>query len=352
MPISSTPCSLKRLRLSRSAHSSPVQVLENASGRRPAPPVACRGSRSTGSVRRTGWRGRNREPGCRSPKPRASILRRGSPDVRRYGRAGRARTRLGWPNTIGEQQKKGHNRDGERPGPVLGEQHRSGPGGDRRMAGVPRLPRRRQGQGSRTRRHAEPAQAVQGAAPRRADGPDDGLHQHDRARERAGVPRRRGPRAPLPRLAPLERRDHRPPRPAPRHRRRRTHLDLRLLRRPLRGRPQLVLPRQGPPRRRRPDLLPGPCLPRHVRPRLPRGPPRRAGPRRVPPGEAPRPARAELLPAPAAHARVLGVPDGLDGPRPDQRHLPGADQPLPHQPRHQGRVRPAGLGVPRRRRDG
>ena len=32
--MSSTPCSLKRLRLSRSAHSSPVQVLEKASGKK------------------------------------------------------------------------------------------------------------------------------------------------------------------------------------------------------------------------------------------------------------------------------------------------------------------------------
>ena len=35
------------------------------------------------------------------------------------------------------------------------------------------------------------------------------------------------------------------------------------------------------------------------------------------------------LPAPAAHADVLGVPDGVDGPRPAQRGRPGALQPLP-----------------------
>ena len=34
-------------------------------------------------------------------------------------------------------------------------------------------------------------------------------------------------------------------------------------------------------------------------------------------------------PHPAPDAGVLGVPDGLDGPRPDQRHLPGPLQPLP-----------------------
>ena len=59
----------------------------------------------------------------------------------------------------------------------------------------------------------------------------------------------------------------------------------------------------------------------------------------------------ELVPAPAAHARLLGVPDGLDGPRPDQRDLPGPLQPLPPEPRPARHVGLARLGVPRRRRD-
>ena len=120
----------------------------------------------------------------------------------------------------------------------------------------------------------------------------------------------------------------------------------------VRGRLQPLLPRQGPPRRRRPDLVPGPRLPRHLRPRLPRGPADRGPARRVPPGGQPPRRRAVVLPAPAAHARVLGVPHRLDGPRPAQRDLPGAVQPLPARPRHQGHLRPARLGVPRRRRDG
>ncbi len=165
------------------------------------------------------------------------------------------------------------------------------------------------------RDHAQPAEALQGAAPRRADGADHGLPEHDRRRERARVPRRRGARAPLPRLDPLERRDHRAPRPAPRHRRRRSHLDLRLERRALRGRAQPLLPRSRPPQRRRLDLLPGPRLPRHVRPRLPRGPPRHRAARRVPAGEV-APDRGPLqLPAPAPHAALLAVPHGLDGSR-------------------------------------
>ena len=55
---------------------------------------------------------------------------------------------------------------------------------------------------------------------------------------------------------------------------------------------QPLLPRQGPPRRRRPGLLPGPRLPRHVRPRLPRGPADGGPARRLPPGEVPRRRRA------------------------------------------------------------
>ena len=166
------------------------------------------------------------------------------------------------------------------------------------------------------------------------------------------VPRRRVGRAPHPRLHPLERRDHGAPRPAPRRRRRWAHLHLRLVGDALRGRLQPLLPRQGPPRRRRPDLLPGARLPRHVRARLPRGPPDRAPAGRLPPGAVAPRRRPLVLPAPAAHAGVLGVPDRVDGPRPDQRDLPGALQPLPPQPRHQGHQRPARVGVPRRRRDG
>ncbi len=104
-------------------------------------------------------------------------------------------------------------------------------------------------------------------------------------------------------------------------------------------------------RRRRPGLLPGPRLPRRLRPRLPRGPADRGPARRLPPGEPAR-RRAAVLPAPAAHAGVLGVPDRLDGPRPAQRDLPGALQPLPAPPRHQGHQPAARVVLPRRRRDG
>ena len=73
------------------------------------------------------------------------------------------------------------------------------------MEGVPRRARRGPRPRAGARDHAQPAEALEGAAPRRADGADDRLHQHHRAGERARVPRRRGDRAPLPRLDPLER---------------------------------------------------------------------------------------------------------------------------------------------------
>ncbi len=46
----------------------------------------------------------------------------------------------------------------------------------------------------------------------------------------------------------------------------------------------------------------------------------------------------ELVPAPAAHAGLLGVPLGVDGPLAARGHLPGPLQPLPAPPRHQGHI--------------
>ncbi len=167
------------------------------------------------------------------------------------------------------------------------------------------------------------------------------------------VPRRRGGRAPHPRLHPLERRRHGLQRQPQGPRGRRAHRHLPVLRQPLRGRLQPLLPRQGPPRRRRPDLHPGPRLPRCLRPGLPRGPAHRGAALPVPPGGPARAARrAAVVPPPPAHVGLLGVPDGLHGPDRHQLDLPGAVQPLPPQPRHQGHQPAERLGVPRRRRDG
>ena len=61
--------------------------------------------------------------------------------------------------------------------------------------------------------------------------------------------------------------------------------------------------------------------------------------------------RPVVLSASVADARLLAVPHGLDGPRPDHGDLPGALQPLPRRSRHCKTTSDAqGLGVPRRRR--
>ena len=136
-------------------------------------------------------------------------------------------------------------------------------------------------------------------------------------------------------------------------RRRRPHRHLRLGRVAVRGRLQPLLPRQGPRvRPRRPGVLPGPRRAGHLRAGVPRGPLHRAAPRRLPAGGVARAVRAVVLPAPAADAAVLGVPDRLDGPRPDQRDLPGPVQPLPARARAGRHVQLARVGLPRRRRDG
>ncbi len=195
-------------------------------------------------------------------------------------------------------------------------------------------------------RAREKSVGVPGAAQHR-------LHQHHPARARAVVPRRLRDRAADPCLHPVERRGHGVQRQPQGARGRRPHRHLPVLGVALRGRVQPLLPRQGPPRRRRPGLHPGPRLPRHLRPRVPRGPAHRAAAVPVPPGGPARPGRRPaVVPAPAADVGLLGVPDRLDGPDGHQLDLPGAVQPLPAEPRRQGHLRPARVGVPRRRRDG
>ena len=220
------------------------------------------------------------------------------------------------------------------------------------MGGLARRCHRRPGRQARAVRHVAAARARPRTTGGRPAADHDRLHQHDRAGVGAVVPRRRARRAPDPGVHPLERRDAGAPRAAPGHRRRRPHLHVRQLRFALRGRLQPLLPRQGPPGRRRPDLLPGPRLPGHVRAGVPRGPADRAPARRLPPGAVAPGWRPAVVPAPAADAGLLGVPDGLHGSRRPERHLPGPVQPLPAAPRHQGHLGPAGVGVPRRRRDG
>ena len=98
--------------------------------------------------------------------------------------------------------------------------------------------------------------------------------------------------------------------------RRRSHRDLRVGGVAVRGRLQPLLPRQGPRRVRRPGVLPGSRRPGDLRPRVPRGPADR-GRSSTGSGRSCRSRRrAAVLPAPAADAGLLGVPHGVDGPRP------------------------------------
>jgi hypothetical protein len=150
----------------------------------------------------------------------------------------------------------------------------------------------------------------------------------------------------------VERRDHGAPGPAPGHRRRRAHLVLRLQRvlyevgfnHFFRGKDH---PGGGDQIYFQGHASPGIYARAFLEGRL------SASARRLPPGALARAsAGAVVLPAPAADAGLLGVPDGVDGARPDERDLPGAVQPVPAPPRHQGHQPAARVGLPRRRRDG
>ena len=215
-------------------------------------------------------------------------------------------------------------------------------------AGVARQPRR-------GRRHPRqdprplPARQAARARPARARSASrprcqHAVRQHHPARAGAVVPRRRAHRAPHPGVHPLERGDDGRPGEQARRRHRRPPVHVRQLGVAVRDRLQPLLPRQGRRQRRRPRLLPGPRRTRHLRPRVPRGSPDRGRPRPLPPRDRPRRPGPVELPAPAADARLLGVPHGVDGPRPDHRALPRPLQPLPPQPSARRHQRRAGCG--------
>ncbi len=211
---------------------------------------------------------------------------------------------------------------------------------------------RRRGRRPRSDPGPLPADADPGAGPPEAGGLSGHrvvpLRQHHPLRRGAGLPRGRVPRTPDPGLHPLERRgDGGPGQRAVRgHRRPSVHL--RQLRLALRGGLQPLLPGQGRRGARGPGLLPGPCLPRHLRPGLRRGSAVRGAAGQLPLRGGGR--RALLLPPPAADARVLGVPDGVDGARTPQRHRPGPREPLPPRPRAGRHLGQPGLVLRRRRR--
>ena len=174
------------------------------------------------------------------------------------------------------------------------------------------------------------------------------LPQHDPARPRGAAPRRPGDRAQDPQLHPLERAGDRPAREQGKLRAGRPHRELPVLGTALRHRLHAFLARAQRRPRRRPDLHPGPRLARDLRPQLHRGTAVGRAAAQVPPGGRRR--RPEFLPASLADARLLAVPDGVDGPGAADGDLPGAIPEVPAWPGPRRDGQPQGLGVPGRRR--
>ena len=199
-------------------------------------------------------------------------------------------------------------------------------------------------------RHA-PADARRRTRPARRQRPDrvaeHALRQHDPGLAGRADPRRSADRAPAAVDHPLERDGDGRSRQQAVLRARRSHRLLPVAGDAVRGRLQPLLARAVGRARRRPRLLPGPLLPRQLRPRLPRGPPDRGAARQLPPGG--RRQRPLLLPAPVADAGLLAVPDGVARHRRDHLDLPGAVHAVPGRTLDQRDRRPQGLGVPRRR---
>ena len=170
------------------------------------------------------------------------------------------------------------------------------------------------------------------------------------SRRPAGDPRRRGHGMAHPHHQPLERHGDRGAAQQGVERVRRAHRLLRLLGGDVRHRAQPLLALAHGRSWRRPGVLPGPRHPRHLRALLRRGPHQPGAA-----GELPLRGRrrgAVVLPPPLADARLLAVPDRLDGARALDGDLPGAVHEVPAQPRPDRHGRPQGVVLPRRRRDG
>ena len=170
------------------------------------------------------------------------------------------------------------------------------------------------------------------------------------AERAAAVPRQPRDRAPHQEPRALERAGDGGQGQQARRRHRRPHLDVRVRRDALRSRVQPLLPRQGRSQRRRHHLLPGPRGARHLRARVHRRP-AAGGEARELPARAGGGRRPLVVSASVADAGLLGVPDGVDGARPDLLDLSGALHALPGGSRPEEPVERQGLGVPRRRRD-
>ena len=192
----------------------------------------------------------------------------------------------------------------------------------------------------------EAPRARPGAAGRLPGRGVDALRQHDPARRAGLVPRRRRARAPHPGLHPLERGGDGGQRQPPGRRHRRPPLDLRL------ARPRSTRSASTTSSAARTTGSPATTSTSRATPRRAStpAPSSRGGSTRsssTTSGASSRPATAGAvdLPPPVADARLLGVPDRVDGPRPDQRDLPGPLQPLPAEPPARRHDRRRGSGA-------
>ena len=163
------------------------------------------------------------------------------------------------------------------------------------------------------------------------------------------LPGRRGDRAAHPHADPLERDGDGARGQQGVLRARRPHRELPVGGDAVRGRLQPLLARAVGGPRRRPRVHAGPLRARLLRARVPRGPPERGPAAPLPAGDRRerrlRRRRHLLLSAPVADARLLAVPDGVDGARPDHGDLPGALHEVPPRSRDRRHRRAARSGA-------
>ena len=155
---------------------------------------------------------------------------------------------------------------------------------------------------------------------RLAAGARHALRQHHPGARAAAFPRRPGDRAAAGGTDALERAGDGGARQPALRRARRPHRELCVGGRPVRGRLQPLLPRAHRRRRRRPGLLPAAFGAGRLCARLPRGPAERGTTsrttaRRSAPADARGARGLSWYPHPVADARLLAVPDRLDGHR-------------------------------------
>ena len=175
------------------------------------------------------------------------------------------------------------------------------------------------------------------------------VHQHDSGGEAGQAARRLQHRAEDPPLRALERDGDGAPREQG-HQRRRPHRELRVGGDALRHRLQPLLARAVGGSRRRPRLRPGPLGARRLRARVHARPLHRRADGQLPAGG--RRQGHLVVSAPVADARLLAVPDRVDGSRAADGDLPGAVHEVPAGPRPREDRGPQGLVLLRRRRDG